>query len=267
MKSAISHQLSVIRTRKSSVYSLILLVLLTALCALHPVPFAYATEASPSADLQSKLKALQTEIASKAAKLKTEVNKKLQNRAYIGTIINKSDNTLFLQTKSGNKSVSTNEFTEYLPVKQVTLKSLVKDDFLVALGDVDQDGVLTAKRIVELKGSSAERVVNWGQVTEKNSKSLTIKTLDGSLKTASISAQTIFRMGQESAVFDDIRINKAVVLVTTSDKEIMSARFVYILPYSLKLKAKEASASATPKPTPTPKTASPSASAKTSKSP
>ena len=82
----------------------------------------FAADSTPSADVQSKLKALQNEIASKAAKLKNEISKKLQNKAYIGVVKSKSSNTLTLATRSGTKVVNTNQDTIYEPVKKGGIK-------------------------------------------------------------------------------------------------------------------------------------------------
>ena len=59
-------------------YLLILLLVTCYLLLPHPVA---AVDSTPSAEIKAKLEELKKEIASKAAKLKQEVNRKLQNKA------------------------------------------------------------------------------------------------------------------------------------------------------------------------------------------
>ena len=87
-------------------YSLLFFILLTVTCPLYPT---YAAESSPSADIKSKLEELKKEIASKAAILKQEVNKKLKDKAYVGKVKHKSDSSLTLAASSGPKIVSINQ--------------------------------------------------------------------------------------------------------------------------------------------------------------
>ena len=89
-------------------YSLLFFILSTVTCTLLPT---FAADSSPSADIRTKLEELKRDIASKAAALKGEVNRKLQNKAYIGKLASKSDETVTLVTKSGPKIVNISQDT------------------------------------------------------------------------------------------------------------------------------------------------------------
>ncbi len=95
------------------------------------IPTAKAIESSPSANVKSKLEELKKEIASKAAKLKTEVDRKLKNKAYSGKVKVKSDQSITLAANTGPKIVSVNQDTIYeskqsLPSKDSKIKSKTK---------------------------------------------------------------------------------------------------------------------------------------------
>lgn len=219
---------------------------------LYPV---YAAESTPSA-LQVKLKALQDEIASRAATLKKEISTKLQNKVYIGTITEKTTTSL---TLGGSKSVSINEFTEYFDDKdrKITIKNISVENAVAALGDINDKEVLTAKRIIKLASAAAEeKQVVGGTVTTVDPQSLSLKGADGQTTTVPLSAQTTYQFGDQEALRSDIKLGKQVIAVLVNEK----TRFVYIVPTADSSPApKVASPSATPKtsakpsPSPTPK--------------
>ncbi|MBI4040064.1 hypothetical protein HY389_01780 [Candidatus Daviesbacteria bacterium] len=213
----------------------------------RPLP-VMAQEATSTSSLSTKLKALQAEIASKAAQLKAEVTKKLQNRAYIGFVKLKSSTSLTLATRAGSKIVNINDFTDFYSGDQKTnLKTLNTDDYVAALGDVDETGVLTARRVVKLKQpSSFDRVVLWGYVTQITDSTITLKPVNNQLQTFAVDKTTSYQMGKNNTDFTAIRQNKAVIVVGFKSDKINKARFIYILPYSISLKVKNATSSATP---------------------
>src|SRR3989344_5954310 len=98
-----------------------------------------AQESSPSGSLLQKLNELKSDIASKAAKIKSEVNKKVQDKAIMGSILNISDNEMTIQALTSEKTIKYDEFTEIIGLKgkKITLKTLEEKDNIAALGDMD----------------------------------------------------------------------------------------------------------------------------------
>ena len=90
----------------------ITVIVIIIIITLIPLP-AYAMDSTPSANIKAKLEELKQEIASKAAKLKQEINLKLQNKAFIGTIKTKSINSITLASNTGSKIISLNQDTQY----------------------------------------------------------------------------------------------------------------------------------------------------------
>ncbi len=199
----------------------------------------YAVDSSPSADIKSKLEELKKEIASKAAKLKQEVNKKLKDKAYVGKVKQKSDASLTLAALSGPKIISLNQDTLF----ESKLKSRTKfsqkniqlEDYIVALGDIDETAVLTAKKIILLPTPDSQlKTYLWGQVIAISDKLITIKNRDNRNVAVSLpSNQTV-------------NLNEFVILTGinpqtggASGTRIFDAEFVYIIPQGGFIKPKK----------------------------
>lgn len=231
-------------------YSFFLFLLLYPVtCTLSTI---HAADSTPSADVKAKLEELKKEIASKAAKLKQEVNRKLQNKAYIGKVKTRSSQTLTLATDKGPKIVNINQDTVFeskVKGKKFSQKLLAEEDFLVALGDVDETAVLTAKKLILLPSINVEPKTSlWGQIVAISDKLTTIKGKD--LKNIAATFSNL----------SAIKVNDFVLLTGKIGKnEIFNGEFVYVIPQGGILRtrnatpsAKIATPSANPKPTKTP---------------
>ncbi len=139
----------------------------------------YAVDSSPSADIKSKLVELEKEIASKAAKLKQQITGKLSNKAYIGKVKISTENTITIATINGPKLVNVNQDTVFesnVKGKKYSQKLISAEDYLASLGDVDETGVLTAKKVILLKNPTVEtKSFIWGQVVAISGKLISIK--------------------------------------------------------------------------------------------
>jgi len=184
---------------------------------LNPV---YAVDSTPSADIQKKLDILKQEIASKAAKLKEQINKKLQNKVYVGVIKSKSSTTLTLATRNGTKIVNINQDTLYEPPlsKKVTLK---EEDSVATLGDVDETGVLTARKIVKLPVSNSQLTIKsylWGSVISVSEDIATIRDKEG--KNIAISI---------SEIDTTVKIDQIIIATGYLNKNnILDADFIFV---------------------------------------
>lgn len=250
-------------------YILILFLILDVIL----IPTVFAQESTSSASIQDKLKALQSEIASRAAAMKNEVTKKLLNKAYIGTIKNKDAQSLTVDMRANAGKINISEFTEYI-VKSISydgdagLKKLNISDPIAALGDVDDKGVLTAKRVLKLNKPVAFKKVIHGIVTGIAKDSATVKTVYGDQFTINFDKNTDYKIGNSDGGFDDIKVNRWIIAVVsevipaptpTPDKQstasatpqatTLLADFTYIFPSSVSIKPKASTPSATPKPT------------------
>ncbi len=179
-----------------------------------------AAESSPSANIRIKLEELKKDIASKAAKLKNEVSRKLINKAYVGTVENKQNfsanktaTEITLVTKTGAKIVTINQDT-------VSPKTLNLKDYVAALGDIDDTGVLTAKKIILLPTTNYQlKTYFWGQIISISGKLITLKDKDAKNVAVSLNSQSQFKL------------NDFVILTGIKNRnDIFEAGFIFVIP-------------------------------------
>lgn len=189
------------------------LLVISSLFIVFSIQIAYAVESSPSADIKIKLEEFRKQAASKAAQLKESISKKLQNKAYIGNIKSKSSQSITLAAKTGPKMVSLNQDTA-LP------KKLAEEDYIAALGDVDETEVLTAKKIILLPTPNSElKTYLWGQVISISDKLLTLKDKDFKNISATLPSSSA------------VKLNDFVILTGNMNKNnIFKAEFVHVIP-------------------------------------
>lgn len=199
----------------------------------------YAVDSTPSADIKAKLEQLKKEIASKAALLKQEITKKLSDKAYIGKVSTKTDASLTITTISGLKNIKINQdtiFESNIKAKtKFSIKTLSPDDYIAALGDIDESEVLIAKKIVLLPPPAGNaKTVLWGQIISSSDKLLTLKDKD--LKTHAVSIEDL-----KSAKLNDFVIITGIL----GKNDIFQSKFVHTIPQGMIRSQKIATPSAT----------------------
>lgn len=228
--------------RKIIIYGLSLIFFVL---TVHALPSTiYAAESSPSANVREKLEELKKEIASKAAKLKQEVSQKLQNKAYIGTVKTKADSSITLATATGPKIVSINQDTIYESNKKTkakfSLKTLAEEDYVATLGDADDGGVLTAKKIILLSSTPNQKKYFWGQINSISGRQLTLKDKEFKSFTVLVDTEAEIFEGKTSTNLADLKTNDFIILTGVLNKEnVIEAEFVYIIPQGGILKPKK----------------------------
>lgn len=209
---------------------------------------AIAVDSTPSADIKIKLDELKKEIASKAAKLKQLIDQKLKDRAYVGKIKTKSDTSLTLATDNGPKIININQDTNFKSKvkKQIyAAKLITEEDYIAALGDVDENGVLTARQIVLLpKIEEQSKTYLWGQVAAISDKLVTLKDRSFKNMAASLLESTNMKLG-----------NFVILTGSQNKNNLFETDFVYVIPQGGILKPKKIA-------TPAAQVSSPSASEK-----
>lgn len=203
---------------------------------------AEATQsATPSASLIDKLNALKTEIASKANQFKKEVDKKIQNKLSLGSLKVKEQLKLILETKGGEKTILINEFTTFDTGKTDSLKDLKLADYIVALGDIDDQGKLTAKKVQKVaKPKESPLIYLWGMVEKISASTLVVKTPKGEINQILTTSKTIYSTSKDEAKLSDIKKNDLIIAVGEKSEQSLKARFIY------KLDLKQATPAAKP---------------------
>lgn len=221
-------------TQKVKLTGLLIVTLLSLYSTPYLISPVHAADATPSADIKAKLEELKKEIASKAAQLKKTVDRKLKDKAYVGTVKTSSETSLTLAANSGPKMVSINQDTVFenkLKAKQkLSQKTITEGDYIAALGDIDETGVLIAKKIIVLPAPDNEnpKKIFWGQIIAISDKLATLK--DRSLKSIAISLPTS----------SEAKLNDFVILTGNVEKnDIVDSGFVYVIPQGTILKPKK----------------------------
>lgn len=203
---------------QATVYSLILFLLLPVASCLWPV---YAADSTPSADIKIKLEELKKEIASKAAKLKQAVSQKLTNKAYVGKVENATETSATLFTKSGAKIITINQDTVFESRIKTKKKftRLSPGDYVASLGDIDDTGVLTAKKIMLMPPPPQQKNYLRGEIVSVSG-SLVILA-DKNLKTHTVSLKKDFKL----------KLKDIVILTGNFNKnEVFETGFVFVIP-------------------------------------
>lgn len=198
---------------------------------------------------QSALKALREELASRAADpiIKNEVTKKLQNKAYIGTVKSKNSKFLVISVRGSDKNINVSEFTEYvIKSKKSTgdagLKNIPVESSVVCLGDIDDRGALTAKRIIKLSSPAPifPKIIN-GILTSVSNGKAKLQTARNDQFLVTFDKNTEYQLGKNEGSFGDVRINKSVIVSGEgTDSANLSATYVYIYPNAVVTKTKTA---------------------------
>lgn len=220
---------------KLRMHNLIFLVIILSIvhCPLS-IPSTYAIESTKSAkqatsssSLIDKLDALKKEIASKAAQIKKEVNKDIQNKAFVGNIEKLEQSSIILKTHRGLKTVRVDEYTIY---QSLPKGGPSQDDFVAALGDVDDKGVLSAKKIIKFKKPQIDKsTLVWGKIFAANKGVVNLRNKDKQTIKVLTSQKTVFKLGTTDASFADAKLNKVIVARGILKENQLTADFIYIL--------------------------------------
>ncbi len=214
--------------------------------------FAYALDATPSAStvglsetLKNKINDLKSEIASKAAVLKLEMGKKLQNKAIAGLITEVSDDRITIKTINGERTILTNTYTvitssvvspkskgKNVSSPPLAVKDLLNGDFISALGDLDDKNNLVAKKIIKSEAPKwVEKIqFEWGQIVSKSDPYINLKNKDGHDLKILTSSNTDYFLGSEEASLLDAKEGKFLIVRAKPGENIWPADFIYFLP-------------------------------------
>jgi hypothetical protein len=201
--------------------------------------------ASPTGELKEKVQEIRQLVKEKVQEKLAEIKNREQKRAYVGEISAITGSTITLETKRGTKNVLVNEETNIVGPQRKTLKvtDLKVGDTIIAMGTVDPDGVMTAKRIVVVpkppKAPPLRRAV-FGRVKEidKNKQILTVVHLKKEEVSFQVKASDKTRITKkldgkmQKIDFSKIVIGDRLAAVGTWDEtnQILTAKIIHVIP-------------------------------------
>lgn len=250
----------------------LLMTIIISLLILYFTLPVLASNSSPSAETKAQLETLKQEIASRAAKLKQEINLKLQNKAYVGSVKNKSENSITLATDNGPKIVSVNQDTIYEKLNsnsklKFNASALTQEDYIAALGDIDDTNVLIAKKVILLPAPHKLKQTIWGTIFSISDKVITIRDKASKNISITIEQSTEFKKGDAEILQTNLRPSDTILISGfLNTNETIESTFIYVIP-SAASKSKVATDSAGLTTGGSVKVSSPSATPKTSTKP
>lgn len=153
--------------------------------------------------------AVKEKVAEELATIKQGVAKK----AFVGTITAKSDLSLTI-TNLNNQSRTANLTTDATILsggKEVTIKTIKDNDFVIAMGEVNSQNVMTIKRLLVItKPSTDKRQVVWAKVTKITSTTLTAEDLKAN--------QWTIKLTSDTKKPKSLKEGDKVIIVGTTDK-------------------------------------------------
>lgn len=200
-----------------------------------------AKPASPSGTMMEKINKLKEEIASRAANIRLEVSRKLQNKAIFGVIENIDGDRITVSQSGQSKTIVTTEYSEVLStvknsakLVKIKFKDLENGEYISALGDIDDKNSLNAKRIIKSTAVASDSArLMWGKVESVSGSIIKLKDHDNQTQTIQTDFKTQYFLGGEESALSDVKANKVVVARIIESKErLYYSGYIYIVPQS-----------------------------------
>ncbi len=235
------------------------ILLYTLYCILHT---STVVAQSPTPTKQVALQPTPTvgeDIKEKVKERIESIKLQSQKRAFWGIFKKRVDTTLILETVQGEKRIKTDDKTVFVNAtkKQIKITDLEIDNFIIALGYWQENGTLTAKRVIVLTKApkpAPQRQIVFGRVSQidKNKKILAIThPKKKTITEIKVESSTIITKKVDGSikkvVFAAINIGDRLVAITTkkTTEEILTAKIIHVVPGL-------AEGQTTPTPTPRP---------------
>ncbi len=183
---------------------------------------------SVSSSVDDKVQGLRDTVKEKVKEQIDEI-KKDNKKGFAGTVDKIADQTLTIQTKDGPVVITTNKETEIINEEKQTigLEDIKLEDYLIAMGYLNQEAVLAAKRLVLTpKPDQDNREVAAGIVTDisENGQLVTLKN-DNKIKTYTILINSKTEINQkkdgqiEKSQFKNIVKGDFLIAIGTPEEE------------------------------------------------
>ncbi len=214
-------------------YKSVLLVLiffaLTILCLGPKVNFPLQAQDNPTpTETDEKIKGIRDTVKEKVKEQIDEI-KKDTRKAFVGTVSKVADQSLSLDTQSGPQVIKTDDETEIVNEdrKEIGLEDIKLEDNVIALGYLDEDGLLEAKRVVLTpEPEEDKREIAAGIVTDISKESLLI-TLKNENKvktyTILVNSKTDVKQKEDSQIneseFKEIAEGDFLIAVGTPEED------------------------------------------------
>jgi len=192
--------------------------------------------ASPTVAEEDKVKEIREAVKEEAQKLKEKIEKK----AYVGIITQITDSTLTITNFRGKQRIRLTADTIIIGANKKELKiiDLAVDDKIIAMGNMAENEILEAKRVVITgvpKATALKRLIAYASISSIDLKKsilnlVPVKNLDENIL-IKVNANTVYssKNSEEKIILKDLKENQKVIVIYQQlvDKS-FSALLVYI---------------------------------------
>lgn len=212
---------------------LVVILSLFLISAAYFTPTTYAVEASKSSNfIQQKIDELKAEIASKAAKIKEQITRKLQNKILTGTIASISDNqiTILSDYPHSERQIITNEYTTFVKkgTKNTDITDIKPGDYVASLGDIDDKNNMIAKKVVVTSPPETTKTILTGEIQEVATNSVKIKR-DTTELILNFDKKSFFDSQNGTLTIKSLQIGNIVAAVSIKQDQSNYLRYLYLL--------------------------------------
>ncbi|MBU0619030.1 hypothetical protein KKD62_02215 [Patescibacteria group bacterium] len=214
-------------------------LLLFTLCSLLFTPFIQAQSPTPEAsdEVKEKIKErLEENVDEDVDKVKSLVDdqtSQLVKRGFPGKLKNITTDTLLIEIADEVKQASFSEETVFVKSpgnNQLNPEDLAVGDFIIAMGFLNDTGVLESKRVVvttEPKPAPARQLL-WGKVKEIDNQTIVFNDHEITLA----SSKNLKIKGIEEPEIEDINLEDKIYVIVTLDEdgEIDKVNQVLVIP-------------------------------------
>lgn len=224
---------------KNSKLLLVLVALLLCFYSFSPV---LAQTPTPEEEATAPAERVQ-EIRQKAQERIMALRGAAKKRAYWGKLAEITNSTLVLENSRGERRVKTDEDTKFFLGKAaIKFEDLEIDNFIIAMGYLDESGTLLAKRIISLKTPpkpAIKRHAVYGKVTDISADEKILAVTHPKKEVTyevQVTSKTIITKKVEGkmkkVVFADIEMGDRVVAIGTKEEEneTITARIIHVIP-------------------------------------
>lgn len=187
---------------------------------------------SPSPSATAGAQQIRDAVKEKVQQELDQIKKAVAKRAYVGTVSAKTDATLTitnLKNQSRTANVTGETTIKLTGGKEGTAADVKVSSFVIAIGDVDSQGVMTANRLLVItKPEEDKRRIFFGTVAKVTSSAITINTLKDQTLTVRVISSTKFTAKTKLA---DLKAgNKIIVVGTLGTADTVTAFLVHHIP-------------------------------------
>lgn len=237
-------------------YSIAICLFVYLFICLFPIPTVFAQSPTPEDSAASAIKGIR-DVVKEKVKEQLEVLNTETKKGYVGKLSAISATQLTLETNEGNLKIKIDDDTTIIGLNRspIKIENLKADQYVIAMGYLELEDTLSAKRIVVIeKLSTLEKEIAVGKITDisKDGKTVTLKN-ESKAKTYTLNigkSITVTQKGQkgelEKLAVEDLQKGDVVICVGTPDKtneKILNVYMIHLLSKSLGLPTPKASVS------------------------